>query len=470
MRKKALLGVGLALFTGSAGTAQFASERPVGAPAGLPAAAPRAQPATLPPGLSPVGPGSAAPQPGRSPFAPAPVVPAGGAYVPPTSGVQPATYNTIPRPEPLPTNLEIKTALEPNHEWRIKPEHGAFFIMVKSYVRPAKGSKDAVEDKGLSARELAEGLAGEIREQYKVGAWLFEYVSEERKAEMRQIAAARQKAAIYAEQLKVFQQKSQVQNMEFLAPDNKLHIMTHNHRDQIGVLVGGFQTEADALKALVKLKTWPTPKNEVLLDKGLILSTVEGKQVAESAAINPYATAFVVPNPSVPRAAGPQGPRKLDPFIVKLNEGQPYNLLKATKGWTLAVKSFTSPVEIVNKNSDPSVMRKMGFSKGTDVLAAGAEQAESMAKALRSMKGPAGVDGRGGQPLNLEAFVLHTRSASLVTVGQFDGPDDPALVAVKRVLVAMTVKVTEDQHGSRPAMNAPALFDDIIAMPIPKRD
>ncbi|HEY1186433.1 MAG TPA: hypothetical protein VGE74_02200, partial [Gemmata sp.] len=262
--------------------------------------------------------------------------------------------------------------------------------------------------------------------------------------------------------------QSQLKGMEFLEPDNKLHVMTHHHRDQIGVLVGGFQSEEDAKKALVKLKTWPIPKNEALVDRSAIVQPgANGKAEIVRAAINPYATAFVVPNPSIARAASAPS-KAIDPFIVKLNDGQPYNLLKATKGWTLAVKSFTSPVEITNKDSDTSLMRKLGFSKGADVLAAGAEQAEALAKALRQMKGPAGLDGRGGQSLNLEAFVLHTYNASLVTVGQFDGPDDPALLATKRLLGSMKTHLSEDRAGARPVMNAPPLFTNLVAMPIPK--
>ena len=80
-------------------------------------------------------------------------------------------------------------------------------------------------------------------------------------------------------------------------------------------------------------------------------------------------TAFVVPNPASAKAA-PQA-RGLDPFIVKLNDDRQYNLLKTTKGWTLQVKTFSSPVEIVNKDSDTSLMRKVGLGKGADVLAAG---------------------------------------------------------------------------------------------------
>lgn len=444
MRKKALLGVSLALLTG-------------GAVAGQQPGASRVAPA-LPAGITPAAPA----QPGYPSMPTGPVTPAGGAYLPPTAGVQPAQA-AAPAAVPLPTNIEIKTALGADHPWLLKTEHGPFFIMVKSYVRPAQGTPAAKEDPGPSARELAEALAHEIRDTYKVQAFLFEYISEERKAEMRQIAAARQKAQAYASEVAKLRQRSQLQGMEFLEPDNKIHVMTHHHRDQIGVLVGGFQSEDDAKKALLKLKTWPTPKNETLVDKSAIVQTgANGKSEILKAAINPYASAFVVPNPTVPRAAQPQ--QGFDPFIVKLNEGLPYNLLKAKKNWTLTVKSFVAPVEITNKDSAPSAMQKMGFSKGANALAAGAEQAESLAKALRQLKGP------GNQPLNLEAFVLHTRNASLVTVGQFDGPDDPALLATKRLLASLSAKsqVTEDERGLRPVANAPSLFDNIMPMPIPK--
>ena len=480
MPRKLVLGVGLAALVGGSAAGQFAGDRvpPVGAPNAAPA---------LPGGLEPAG-APAPPAPvlgGFSPGAPsvpapvAPVAPAApAAYVPPVDGLRAPTYGSATPAAPaasyvpVPVNVEIPTVLGKDHPWLIKPEHGPYFIIVKSYVRPAANSDAAKEElerkeKGLSARELAEGLASEIRDTYRVQAFLFEYISEERKAEERARIAARQKAQAYVAQLGAMKQKAQLQGMEFMTPDNRLHIMSHRHNDQIGVLVGGFQTEADAIKALAILKKWPMPKNEVLCDKGAISQPgAGGKFEVVTAAINPYATAFVVPNPSTAKTTQPSAPPKTnsDPFLVKLNEDNPYSLLKATRGWTLAVKSFTSPVQVVGaKEGDGGLMRKLGFSKGADVLAAGAEQAESMAKALRAMKG------RGGESMNLEAFVLHTRTASIVTVGQFDGPDDPALLATKRMLAGMTAKVTEDQGGTRAVMNAPSLFEQLIPMPVPKQ-
>src|SRR5262249_33090066 len=138
-----------------------------------------------------------------------------------------------------------------------------------------------------------------------------------------------------------------------------------------------------------------------------------------------------------------------------------YNLLKATKGWTLAVKSFGAPVKIVNGDGDNGPVRKMGQSTGADVLKAGAEQAEALAKALREMKVP-------GKPNGFEAFVLHTRTASIVTVGQFDGPTDQELLQTKQLLAAMKLNVTEDQMGTKPVTNTPSLFGNMMPIPIPR--
>jgi hypothetical protein len=490
MRRKLVLGVGLAALVGGTAAGQFAVDRPVSpasptspaSPAGTPKAAP-SPPGSLPSagGFQPVAPPrSPAPpvSPGTSGYTPlysSPSPPA-PAYVPPTDGFRPAGYASPPAAPSdagpaaaFPTgavDAEMPLAVPKDHPWLLKPEHGPWFILVKSYVRPPKGSKAAEVDRGLTALELSEALGKEIRDNFRVQAFLFEYVSEERKAEHRAIVAARHKAQTeYLARVRELEKKARLQGIEFLMPDNKLHVLKHETRDQVGVLVGGFQTEAEAQKALAQLKKWPAPKNELLMDGGAVVKPgPDGKQpVVQSTRLNPYATAFVVPNPSAARDPSAHAARPaLDPFIVRLNEGQPYSLLKAKKGWTLMVKAFSSPIEIVNKNADTSLMKKFSLNKGADVLAAGAEQAEELAKAIRAMKGP------GGQSLNLEAFVLHTRSTSLVTVGQFDGPEDPALLATKRLLGGIKPRITEDANGLRPASNAPTLFENLTPMPIPK--
>ena len=114
----------------------------------------------------------------------------------------------------------------------------------------------------------------------------------------------------------------------------------------------------------------------MLLDKAVLAGN--NTQKGEAAAINPYASAFVVPNPAITRATQPASAKQgFDPFLVKLNEGHPYNLLKATKGWTLGVKSFAAPVEVVNKDSDTSLMKKFGMGKS------GAEAADGRRVVVR---------------------------------------------------------------------------------------
>ena len=375
---------------------------------------------------------------------------------------------TRPLAAPPPVSLEIRTAIPPNHEWQLRPEHGAYFISVKSYARPSRPTPD---DQGPSALAMAEALAGEIRDKYRVQAFLYEHISEERKTEAAAIAAARARGQQLAAQWERHREKAQLQGMEFLEPDNKLRFKTVNYKDQIAVLIGGFKTDEDARKALDKVRTWPVPTTNVkdqlgrdipLTDCGTILRPgPNGKQLLLESPINPYPTATVVPNPTVERPVDTSGP-KLDPFIVRLNEGRPYNLLTATKTWTLGVKSFSAPVEIVARDANTNTMKKFGSSRGADALEAGAEQAESLAEALRKM-----TDAN-GRSMGLEAFVLHTRSASLVSVGQFDGPNDPELLRVRRLLSSIKLNVTEDKMGLKPVTNAESVFGNLIPFPIPK--
>ena len=202
-----MIGLGVAGLIAGSAAAQLPGE-PVPAPAGAPA---------LPPGVQPVGPGSA--------------VPLG---VDPRPSVAP----------PPPASLDIKTAVPPDHAWVVKPEYGEYFICIRSYSRP---SQPTVDDRGPSALALAEGLAGEIRDQYRVQSFLFEHISDERKAEAAAIAAARERGRLFAQQLEKYRQQAQLQGMEFLEDRTvRIHYKSISYKDQIAVLVGGFKTEEDA--------------------------------------------------------------------------------------------------------------------------------------------------------------------------------------------------------------------------------
>lgn len=456
MRWRLVVGCGIAGAVAGTALGQFAVDRaPQAAPSGIPAAAPQS---TAPGGLAPAGFQPAAPA-----YAPAYTPPVGGVTAAAAAATTyPSAASVAPERPLLPPKLEIETALGANHPWAVRPEHGPFMICVKSYSRPHIPSTD---DPGPSARQLAEALAGEIRSKHNVNSLLFEYISDERKAEAMALATERERGRTFANQIDTLRKQSTLQGMEFLDPDNKIRYKTVTYRDQIAVFVGGFRTAEDARKYLDVVHSWKAPVDKILMD-GAVAGrwAPDGKNVfIEKGYLNPFLSASVAPNPSIPRQATPPGPR-LDPALIKWNADNPYNLLKATKNWTIAVKSFNAPVEIVSKESDvQSAMKKLTGNKGANALLAAAVQAEHMAKMLREMKGP------GGQSLGIEAFVLHCRSSSLVTVGQFDNLNDPALVQMQNLLKSMKLAVSEDKMGSKPVANAPKLFEEqLVPMPIPK--
>jgi hypothetical protein len=433
MRRAFGLGLGLTAVLAGNAAAQFGSPPPAEKPA----------PAATPPAATPMTPPS---------------------YVPPV-GVQPAAPTNSFRPAGAPAAqpaLEIPLALGQNHPLAVKPEDGNYFICVKSYSRPHNPDE---RDRGYTVKQLAEGLAAEIQTAHKTRVFLYELISDEKKAQAQAQAAAKQRAAEFTAALEQYRQKAQLQGLDFIDADRHVKYQTFQYRDQVAVLIGGFQTEDEAVKALAVVKKWPIPGSDKrwLLDGAAITyKDKDGKPVIEKDYLNPYAHAMVVQNPTVQKQLS-NGPVPLDPFIVKLNDGRPYSLLKTTKKWTLAVKSFSAPVHYVSKDEDASMVRRIGFSKDAEVLKAGAEQAEALAKALREMKG------RGGEPLNLEAYVLHTRTASLVTVGQYDSPNDPELLEKQRILNSLTFNLSRDDKGQQITGTGQKLFgDQILPVPIPR--
>ena len=452
MRRRLLLGVGLAGVLSGSAAAQFAADAKPLPPQTKAAPFGGAQPPapTTPPRnpATPPAPGYVQPVGG---FQPAPASP-------PATGFTPAGIPTRTTPATSIPPVEIPTSLGPNHPWLVKPEHGEHFICVKSYARKARP-----DDGGYTAKQLAEALGTEIRETHKTNVFLFEHISDERKAEEAAIAAAKKQQLELNSRIDEYRHRAQLQGMEFLGGDSKIRYKTVNYTEQIAVLVGPFKDEVSARKALDVVKKWPPPKQDFLMDGGAIARQGPNGASIEKTRINPFTQAMVVPNPTVSRQRTAGQADRLEDFVVKLNEDRPYSLLKATKGWTLGVKSFTAPITVISGGEENGGMRASG-AKGGDALKAGAVQAEALAKAIREMRS------KTGQPLNLEAFVLHTRTASIVTVGQFDGPNDPSLIETHRLLVNMTFKTTEDKQGTRGVMNTGKVFsDNITPIPIPRK-
>jgi hypothetical protein len=237
-----------------------------------------------------------------------------------------------------------------------------------------------------------------------------------------------------------------------LKPDLPLRLPAVRIEDQYAVLIGGYKDVDAAGKDLARIKKLEPPKsvpNDTLTYDVIPAQSGAKKPDAQRAAVNPFAHSFVVRNPSVP--VEKESPNRPDPFWKELNAGENYSLLKCPKPWTLAIKEFPCTV-VVQPQSAPNKFLNllMGASTG-EQLNANALNAHNMAEALHK--------------IGFEAYVLHTRSNSIVTIGGFDSASDPRMQQIERALHD-NLKITYDNPSfTDPNMN---LFTRPMPMAVPR--
>lgn len=406
MRRVMLLGMGLALAAPTTAPAQFAADRTAPRPA-----APTGQP---------------------------PVAPAGF---------------TAPQTQAPPAG--------PSHPWYVKPEHGAWMICVKSYM-------------GEGSQKLAEELAAEVRQTRTAGVYLYEWGAEEKKREQERReklqADLREQYAPFLKTQEEIRKKAEAQGVEVDRTPFRVRVPKIEYKEQWAVLVGGFKDMDAARKGLDIVRKWEPPQRKYLMDSANMASTAAGQVNPEAAYINPFATAIVVPNPAVKQVAAQQGP-EFDPALAKLNEGEPLSLLKVAKPWTLMVKSFTVPTRVQTRDDAPGVLGKLfgQESDAADHLDNTAKQARLIAAGLRHPQMQRSVElvapKLGLTPRPIDSYLLHIRNGSLVCVGQFDSPADPALLEMQRLLQGMKFEVRD--KDSR-LMETRPMFENVIPYPVPR--
>jgi len=288
-------------------------------------------------------------------------------------------------------STRAQTAATPSPEYLVTPAQGPWMICAASYTGPV-------------ARELAFKLIEELRTQYQLPAYVFNRGDKERQEQQAEIDRRRR-------------QQEEWLRQRGLTPDLPFNPRIVRIEDQYAVLVGGYQTMDAATKALSDLKKRPAPKSvphDSYLSGPSEADQANGNvRLNRETAINPFHTAFVVRNPTVPRTED----NTLDPFLKDLNSRESLSLLRCKQPWTLVVKVFHGASVIQPQSAPPSLMDKLLGSRVGEQLDAGAVNAHNLAEALRQMK--------------YEAYVLHTRTASLVCVGGFARKDDPAMEHVK---------------------------------------
>ena len=339
----------------------------------------------------------------------------------------------------------------------LKPEHGEWVIEVKSYAQVESGL-------------MAEALAKEIRELHKAPVYLFEWGAEARKKRDEEESLTRKRIEEELRPFVDFQEKLRKEaekNGEVFDETpirTKVPVYYRELTDQYMVVVGGYKDIESARKALDVIRRWPMPKDSRLLDRVETSGMRDGKQTFEVSFVNPFAEAKIVRNMTWPK----QVVQERDEFLVKLNDGEPLSILKSNKKWTLIVKGFNVPTTNAGVDTkQPSNRRGPTAGSGAKAgqwLDATAQQAAAFCTALRKMTD------RDNRPVGFDAFVLHHRTGTLVTVGQYDSPEDPAMQADMRRIQELSFNKNENKNNT-PGMLIAAqqkLFDGATPMLIPK--
>jgi hypothetical protein len=279
---------------------------------------------------------------------------------------------------------------DPAAELAIKPEAGAWLIIVSHYSGP-------------KAKELAVEMAREIHDHYHLPAYVFNHGAEEKR-----------------------KQEAEIERIKQLTPDTpRPRLRLVRIEEEYAVLVGGYKDMAAARRALDEIRKLKPPEDagkRHLLD--VISQPVpggsgdSGPTKLQASFVNPFLTAFVVHNPAIPLEHPKEDPTRADQVLRDLNSGRPYNLLKCRQAWTLVIKEFPGASSLQPQSAAGGFLEMIGFGRSADLLTASALQAEEVAKVLRGN--------------NFDAYVLHTRHSSIVSVGTFDQPDDARLQQLQR--------------------------------------
>jgi hypothetical protein len=298
---------------------------------------------------------------------------------------------------------------------------------------------------GPDAPQMARQMVLELRNHYKLPAFVFNRGAEERRKEQERVRAVVEKQREFLKQ-------------NNLPLDQPIRVRTMRIEEQCAVLLGGYASDEAARKALdgIRKLTPPDPRR-VKLNIGFFLKEdpKQPNKVQDSVGgyLNPFKQAFVVRNPTI-RSERPQEWDQLDiESLKRLNAGESFSLLKCKKPLTLAVKQFQTPTVVQPKSAKGGFLETLGLGKKSgERVDAAAHSAHNLAELLRKA--------------NLEAYVLHTKYASVVTVGGFDSLEDPNLKSTQNI-IATRLKL--DPVGADPALRQSLqLFPQPIPMKVPR--
>ena len=271
--------------------------------------------------------------------------------------------------------------------------------------------------RGDEAQSLAVDLVTELRKTHKLPAFVFRRLDEDALAEKERL------------------RQEYIRRYGADAAKNMKKVMV---LEEYAVVVGQYANQDAARKDLDRIKKIPKPTNLPIFSSLQVWTDPRNKdaqgqmygvgdQIKEKK-FDTFNFAFVTRNPLMPRMAHNQP----DNALQVLNQAEKYSLLNCKKPYTLVVMEFRAPVEI--KESKPSVFDQAVLSGSRSPYAPSQNYLEYSLNLAQRLSEVLRDNGRG-----YEAYLLHTRTSTLVTVGAFDGPDDQKLLETKKQLAGMEV-------------------------------
>jgi hypothetical protein len=278
-------------------------------------------------------------------------------------------------------------------QYKLSPKNGPWMIMVAA-IRDVE--EEGRRTEGMSARQVADELVYELRVA-GIPAYMYELAKE-----VGTVASPSPTEA-----------------------GSRKYIAQHGY---ISVLAGNFKSSTDP-KALQVMKFIKGNgrggfKPAFLEDEksGAILPRTPGRP-------NPFSRAFLTMNPLVDDEAA----EPVDELIVELNAGQEYSLLQNPARYSLVIATFTggSVIQVAQQKSSGGLnFFEKNFGTSLD---AAAENAIVLTDYLRHAR-------KHGYETDYEAWVLHERYRSVVTIGSFSSKDDPRIRTLMTQFGVKTVR------------------------------
>jgi hypothetical protein len=264
-----------------------------------------------------------------------------------------------------------KVDADPSRNYELEEQHGPWMILAASFVGP-------------TAEQQSHDLVLELRRRFKLEAYSFRHTYD-------------------------FSKPTEGLGYSRYGGPRRMRYLSNQKFDEIAVLVGHFASVEDPRidKTLQQIK-YAVPESLDADKQGASSQRLVGWRMlfnrmssnpAERAK-GPMSAAFLTRNPLLP--AEMFVAKGIDPFVVEMNKDLPHSLLKCPGRYTVRVASFRGvdtmkPAEFERLTSDPAKTSKLDQA---------AIKASQLCAALRE-KG-------------VEAYELHDRTESIVTIGSFN--------------------------------------------------